>query len=103
MKKLIESLPIYLWLYSPSVDLGRFFTFLIYTQTAGLLERGIPTSQGRYLHPEQQTQNEPTLTSMPQVGFERTIPVFERVKTVCALDWAAGHCDGLIESLRLKA
>jgi hypothetical protein len=26
---------------------------------------------------------------MPQVGFERTIPVFERAKTVHALDRAA--------------
>jgi hypothetical protein len=37
------------WLYSP-LDLGRFFSFLIYTQTVGLLGRGISPSQGRYLH-----------------------------------------------------
>jgi hypothetical protein len=29
---------------------------------------------------------------MPQVGFEPTIPVFERAKTVHALDRAT-HCD----------
>jgi hypothetical protein len=28
-----------------------------------------------------------------QVGFEPIIPVFERAKTVHALDRAAGHCD----------
>jgi hypothetical protein len=28
-------------------------------------------------------------TSMPRVGFEPVIPVFERSKTVCALDRAA--------------
>jgi hypothetical protein len=33
-----------LWLYSP-LDLGRFFSFLIYTQSVGLLGRGISTSQ----------------------------------------------------------
>jgi hypothetical protein len=36
------------------------------------------------------TQTEkPTQTSMPRVGFELTIPVFERAKTVHALDRAA--------------
>jgi hypothetical protein len=33
---------IYLWLYSPLLDLGRFFNFLIFfTQSVGLLGRGI--------------------------------------------------------------
>jgi hypothetical protein len=35
-----------LWLYSP-LDLGRFFSFLICTQSVGLLGRGISPSQGR--------------------------------------------------------
>jgi hypothetical protein len=35
-----------------------------------------------------QTQNKRTQTFMPQVGFEPTIPVFERPKTVHALDRA---------------
>jgi hypothetical protein len=34
-------------------------------------------------------QNERTQTSMSQVGLELTIPVFERAKTVHALDGAA--------------
>jgi hypothetical protein len=29
------------------VDLGRFFSFLIYTQSVGLLGRGISPSRGR--------------------------------------------------------
>jgi hypothetical protein len=41
---------IYLWLYSPLLGLGRFFSLLIYTQSAG---RGINPLQGRYLHTEQ--------------------------------------------------
>jgi hypothetical protein len=39
-------LSIYLWIYSPW-DLGRFFSFLIYKQSVGLLGRGISPSQGR--------------------------------------------------------
>jgi hypothetical protein len=46
----------------------------------------ISPSQGRYLT---QTQNKRTQTSMPRVGFEPTIPAFERTKTVHALDRAA--------------
>jgi hypothetical protein len=35
------------------VDLGRFLSFLIYTESVGPLERGISPLQGRYLHTEQ--------------------------------------------------
>jgi hypothetical protein len=45
-----------------------------------------------------QTQNKRTQTSMPRVRFEPTIPEFERVKTVHALDRAATVID--IFSLR---
>jgi hypothetical protein len=40
-------------------------------------------------HGTTQTQNKRTQTSMPRVGFDPTIPVFERAKTVRALDSAA--------------
>jgi hypothetical protein len=84
-------LSIYLSIYGSTalVDLGRFFSFLIYTQSVGLLGRGISPSQGRYLHRTTQTQNKRTQTSMPRVGFELTIPVFEQEKTVHDLDRAA--------------
>jgi hypothetical protein len=36
-----------LWIF------GRFFSFLIYTQSVGLLGRGISPSQGRNLYTEQ--------------------------------------------------
>jgi hypothetical protein len=45
------------------------------------IARPLPTQTQTYIHP---------------VGFENTIPVFERAKTVHALDRAAiviGHCD----------
>jgi hypothetical protein len=40
-------------------------------------------------HRTAQTQHKSMHTSMSQVGFEPTIPVFERAKTVHALDSAA--------------
>jgi hypothetical protein len=44
-------LSIYLSIYGSRalVDLRRFFSFLIYTQSVGLLGRGISQLQGRYL------------------------------------------------------
>jgi hypothetical protein len=47
---------------------------------------GISPTQGRYLHRTTQTQNKCRQTSMPLVGFEPTVPPFERVKTFHALD-----------------
>jgi hypothetical protein len=41
------------------------------------------------MHTGQYKQNKRILTSMPRVRFEPMIPVFERVKTVQALDRAA--------------
>jgi hypothetical protein len=64
-----------LWL-----DLGRFFTFLILYTARRLLGRGISPSQGRYLHTEQHKQYKSTQTSIPRVGLEPTIPVFEWAK-----------------------
>jgi hypothetical protein len=65
------------------------FQFInLFTQSVGLLGRGISQSQGRYLHTDI-TNNKRTQISMPEVRFEPTIPVFERTKTVHALDRAA--------------
>jgi hypothetical protein len=62
------------------------FQFLnLFTQLIGLLGREISLSQGYYLY----KQNKRTQTSMPQVGFESTIPVFDRAKKIHALDRAA--------------
>jgi hypothetical protein len=68
-----------LWLYSPS-DLGRFFSFsILYTvdrsSWTGISRRKAATY----------TQNKRTQIPMPRVGFEATIPVFERAKTFHAL------------------
>jgi hypothetical protein len=48
-----------------------------------------PVARPLPAHRTPQTQNKCTHTSMPWVGFESTIPVFERAKTVHALDRAA--------------
>jgi hypothetical protein len=48
-----------------------------------------PVARPLSTHRTTQTQNKRTQTSMPQLGFEPTIPVFERGKTVHALDRAA--------------
>jgi hypothetical protein len=69
----------YLWLYIPFLDLGRFFSFLI-LYTVG---RTPWTRHQPFARPL------PTQTSMPWVGFEPTIPVFETEKTVHTLDRAA--------------
>jgi hypothetical protein len=61
-----------------------------FTQSVGLLGRGDqPVAKALPTHRTTQTQNKGTQTFMPRVGFEPTIPVFERVKTVHALDRAA--------------
>jgi hypothetical protein len=44
--------------------------------------------QGLYLRKTTQTQKTRGQTSMPRVGFELTIPMFERAKTFRALDCA---------------
>jgi hypothetical protein len=81
---------IYLWLYSSLLDLGRFFSFLnLHTVGRTHLTRDQPVARSLHTHRTTQTQNKRTYLSMPRVGFESTIPAFERAKTVHALDRAA--------------
>jgi hypothetical protein len=83
--------PDYLWLYSPLLDLDRFFSFLIFytvgrTPWTGdqLVARPLPK------HRTAHTQNKRTHISMPWVGIEPTILVFEWAKTIHDFDRAAG-------------
>jgi hypothetical protein len=74
----------------PLWALAVFFSSLLYTQSAGLLGRGDqPVARLLPARRTTQTQNKRTQTSMPGVGFEPTIPAFERAKTVHDLDRAA--------------
>jgi hypothetical protein len=73
----------------PLVEVGLFFSFLISIQSAGLLgresaHRKTATYTGQHKH-RINAHN----TFMPRMGFELTIPVFERAKTVHALDRVA--------------
>jgi hypothetical protein len=86
---------IYLWLYSPLLDLDRFFSFFIFY----IVRRTPSTGDQPVARPlpalrTAQTQNKNTHTTTPQVWFEPTTPMFERTKTVHVLDLTAaviGH------------
>jgi hypothetical protein len=60
-----------------------------------------PVARPLPTHRTTQTQNKHTETSMPWVGFEPTIPAFERAKTVHALD-AAATVIGWLKPTRIK-
>jgi hypothetical protein len=67
--------------------LAAFSVSWSYTQSVKLLGREISSSPRPLpTHRATQTQNKRTQTSTPRVGFEPTIPAFERAKTVHALD-----------------
>jgi hypothetical protein len=66
------------------VDLAHFFNFLIYKQSVELLGRvSARRKAATYSH------NKRAQTSIPQMGFEPTNPVFERTKIAHALARAA--------------
>jgi hypothetical protein len=72
------------------LGLGHFFSFLILHTIGRTLWTGDqPVAMPLPTHRTTQTQNKRTQTSMPWVGFEPTIPAFERAKTFHALDRAA--------------
>jgi hypothetical protein len=72
------------------LDVGRYFSFLIlYTNGRTTWTGDQPATRPLTTHRTTQSQNKRTTTSMTQVGFEPTIPVFERAKTVHVLDRAA--------------
>jgi hypothetical protein len=87
---------IYQWLYSPFIGSGRFFSCVIIYTVGKTPWTGISQSQGHYLRTEQHKHKIKTQTSISRVRFETTTQVFERTKTVHALDRAVtviGHKD----------
>jgi hypothetical protein len=80
---------IYLWLYSPCEPWPLFQFLNLYTVGTTPwtgdqhVTRPLPTLRTT------QTRNKRTQASVPRVGFEPTVSVFERAKTVHALDRAA--------------
>jgi hypothetical protein len=76
---------IHQWLYSPLLGPGVFFSVaIIFTQTVGLLGRGISPSQGRYLHTEQHKHRINAYTDIHALTEIR-----KQAKTVHALDRAS--------------
>jgi hypothetical protein len=90
-----------LWLYSPLLDLGRFFSFLIYTHSVGLFGRGISPSQCRYLTQENtnriNTHRHPCLEwdSNPRSQWLRGRRYFSCFRP-------RGHCDQISVTLVLQ-
>jgi hypothetical protein len=97
---LLNALPInrlYIWiylsiypgLYSPcwSWPLFQFLNLNTVGRTPCTGDQ--PVTRPLPTHRTTQTQNKRTQTSMPRMGFESTIPVFDRAETVHALDRAA--------------
>jgi hypothetical protein len=79
-----------LWLCSPFVGPWPLFQFLnLYTVGRAPWTGDKPVARPLPTHRRTQTQNKRTQISMPRVGFEPTIPAFERTKTVHLLDCAA--------------
>jgi hypothetical protein len=75
---------------SPPLWLGCFFSSLIlYTVGRTPWTGNQPVARLLPIHRTTQTHNKRKQISMPRMGFEPTIPVFEHAKTVHALDRAA--------------
>jgi hypothetical protein len=78
---------IYLWLYSPLLGVGHFFSFLIlYTDGRTPWTGDQPVAWPLPTPRTTQTQTKRTQTFMPRMGFEPTTPVFEWTKTFRASD-----------------
>jgi hypothetical protein len=80
------------WFHRPLGPWPLIFSFMIISQTAGLLGRVTSSSQCLYLNIGQHNHRINTYTyqtSMPCVRFEPTISASERAKTVHALDRSA--------------
>jgi hypothetical protein len=79
---------IYLRLYSPCGPWPLFQFLNPYTVGRTPWTGDQPVARPLPTYETTQTQNKRTQTTMPRVGFEPTIPAFERAKTVHASDRA---------------
>jgi hypothetical protein len=85
------TLSIYLWLYSPLLGLGGFFTFLTYTFSRPLWT-GISPSQSRYLHTEQHKRGIKN-TDIHALSRIRTHDPSVRAREGNSWLRPLGHCD----------
>jgi hypothetical protein len=86
---LLYNYEIYLWLYSPCGSWPLFQFPNLYTIGRIPWTGDQPVARPLPTHRTTQTHNKRTQPSMPRVRFEPTIPVFERAKSVHALDRTA--------------
>jgi hypothetical protein len=85
---------IHQWLYSPLLGSGLFFSFVIFfTQTIGLLERGISPLQGRYLHTGQHKHRINAHTDIHALSGNRTHDPSVRASEDSSCLRPPGHCD----------
>jgi hypothetical protein len=92
---------IYLWLYNPCEPWALFQFLNLHSVGSTPWTGDQPVARPLPTQTTTQTQNKRTQTSMPRVGFEPTILVFERPKTVHASDravtvtgWFLSHTPG---------
>jgi hypothetical protein len=87
---------IHQWLYSPLLDPGLFFSFVIFiTQTVGLLGRVISPSQGRYLDTGHHKHRLNVHTDIHALSGIRTHdPSIRASEDSSCLRWR-GHCHRL--------
>jgi hypothetical protein len=79
---------IHLGHYSPFVGLWPLFSFLVFYTVSKTRMGNQPIARRLPTHRATLTQNKRTQRSVPQMGFEHTIPVSEQVKRFHALDCA---------------
>jgi hypothetical protein len=80
---------IHQWLNSLLLGPGSCFSFVTLYTVGRTHTWDQPVVRPLLTHRTELTQNKCTQTSLPRVGFELTTPMFERAKTVLALDRAA--------------
>jgi hypothetical protein len=74
-------------------DLGRFFSFLIYTQSVRVLWLGISPPQDRYLHTQDSTKTEETHRHIHASSGTRTQDLSFRASEDSSCLRPRGHCD----------
>jgi hypothetical protein len=85
---------IHQWFYSPLLGPGLSFSSIIFfTQTVGLLGRGISPSQSRYLHTGQHKHRKNSHTDFHALSGIRTHDPSVRVGEDYSCLRPRGHCD----------
>jgi hypothetical protein len=93
------AMSIYLWLYSPLLGLGRFFSFLIYTHAVGRTPWTWDQPVARPLPTHRTTQTQNKHTDIHVLSGIRTHDPIVRASENCSCLRPRGHCNRV--SLRI--